>query len=119
MLRSVQRPIALVLLPLLLLFSTGCTSVKSVAAVEAQPPTKEHVEGVVTLDGRDIRFDRQGIIRDDSVHATVKRDSIAIPVDSVQRWWLRRTDAGKSVLAVLGVAAGVVLVAGLIAAATK
>ena len=31
---------------------------------------------------------------------------MAIPVDSVQRWWLRRTDAGKSVFAVLGVAAG-------------
>jgi hypothetical protein len=119
MLRSVQRPIALVLLPLLLLFSTGCTKAKSVPAVEAQPPTKEYVEGVVTLDGRDIRFDRRGIIRDDTVHAKVKREPIAIPVDSVQRWWLRRTDAGRSVLAVLGVAAGVVLVTAAIAAATK
>ena len=119
MLRVLQRPIALVLLPVLLLSSTGCTSVKSVPAVEAQPPTQDNIEGVVTRAGRDIRFDGEGVIRGDSVHGTVERQPIAIPVDSVQRWWLRRTDAGKSVLAVLGVAAGVILVTAVIAAATK
>ena len=119
MLRSVQRPIALVLLPLLLFFSTGCSSVRSVPAVEAEPPTEDAIEGVTTRAGREIRFDGEGVIRGDSVHATLEKQPIVIPVDSVQRWWLRRTDAGKSVLAVLGVAAGVILVAGVIAAATK
>jgi hypothetical protein len=119
MLRTLQRPIAFILLPLTLCFSTGCTSVKGVPAVEAEPPTEDNIAGVITLAGRDIEFDSSGIIRDDTVHATVKKQPMAIPVDSVQRWWLRRTDVGKSVLAVIGVAAGVVLVAGVIAAATK
>ena len=119
MLRSLQRPIALVLLPFLLLFSIGCTSVKSVPAVEAEPPTDDAIEGVVTHAGREIRFDEAGVIRGDSVYATLARRPIVIPLDSVQRWWLRRSDPGKTVLAVLGVAAGVVLVAGVIAAATK
>jgi hypothetical protein len=119
MLRNLQRPIALVLLPFSLLFSSGCTSVKEVPAVEAQPPTEDNIVGVTTLAGAGFEFDSSGTIRGDTVYATVAKRPRAIPVDSVQRWWLRRTDAGKSVLAVIGVAAGVVLVAGIIAAATK
>ena len=119
MLRTLQRPIALILLPLSLYYSTGCTSVKSVPAVEAQPPTEDTIEGVTTLAGTGYDFDSAGAIRGDTVYATVEAQPMAIPVDSVQRWWLRRTDAGKSVFAVLGVAAGVVLVAAVIAVATK
>ena len=119
MLRSLQRPIALVLLPFLLFFSTGCSSLRSVPAVEAQPPTDDAIEGVVTLNGHDIRFVEKGVIRGDSVYGTIEKRPIVIPVDSVQRWWIRRSDAGKTVLAVLGIAAGVVLIAGAIAAATK
>jgi hypothetical protein len=119
MLRTLQRPIALILLPLTLCFSTGCTSVKVVPAVEAEPPTEDNIAGVTTLAGLGYEFDSSGAIRGDTVYATVEKRPVAIPVDSVQRWWLRRTDAGKSVLAVLGIAAGVVLVAAVIAAATK
>jgi hypothetical protein len=119
MLRTLQRPIALILLPLSLVLSTGCTSVRVVPAVEAQPPTEDTIAGVTTLAGLGYEFDSSGAIRGDTVYATVEKRPMAIPVDSVQRWWLRRTDAGKSVLAVIGVAAGVVLVAGVIAAATK
>ncbi len=119
MLRPLQRPIALILLPLSLYYSTGCTSVKPVPAVEAQPPTEDSIEGVTTLAGIGYDFDSAAAIRGDTVYATVEARPMAIPVDSVQRWWLRRTDVGKSVFAVLGVAAGVVLVAAVIAAATK
>ena len=119
MLRALQRPIALILLPLTLASSSGCTSVHRVPATEAAPPTRDRLVGVTTIDGRELKFDRTAAVRGDTVHATVKHRSVAVPVDSVQRWWLRRTDAGKSVLAVLGVAAGVVLAAGVIAAATK
>jgi hypothetical protein len=90
-----------------------------VPAVEAQPPTDDAIEGVVTLNGHDIRFVEKGVIRGDSVYGTIEKRPIVIPVDSVQRWWIRRSDAGKTVLAVLGIAAGVVLIAGAIAAATK
>jgi hypothetical protein len=119
MLHSLQRPIALVLLPISLFFSTGCTYVHQTPATEAEPPTRDYLAGVTTLAGRDIDFDKAGAIRGDTVYAQAQKQPVAIPVDSVQRWWLRRTDPGKTVLAVLGVAAGVVLVAAVIAAATK
>ena len=63
MLRTLQRPIALILLPLSLYYSTGCTSVKSVPAVEAQPPTEDSIEGVTTLAGMRDDFDAAGPIQ--------------------------------------------------------
>ncbi|HEY7480731.1 MAG TPA: hypothetical protein VH680_09495 [Gemmatimonadales bacterium] len=119
MLRMLQRPLALVLLPLTLLSATGCTSVRRVPAVEAQPPTEDTIVGITTLAGAGFEFDDPGTIRADTVFATVAKRPVAIPVDSVQRWWLRRTDAGKTVLGVLGITAGVILAIGIIAAATK
>ena len=119
MLHRLQRPIALILLPTALFFSTGCTSVHRVPVTEAAPPTQEHLAGVTTLAGRDIEFDSAAVITKDTVYARAHKQRLVIPADSVQRWWLRRTDAGKTVLAVFGVAAGVVVVAGVIAAATK
>src|SRR5512141_258986 len=114
-----QRTISGVLLPLFAYFSTGCSTVRQVPAVEAQPPTQEYLAGVTTLAGREVKFDREGAIVGDTVRASVHKQPFQLPVDSVQRWWIRRSDGGKTVLAVLGVAAGVVLVAGVIAAATK
>jgi hypothetical protein len=119
MLRTLQRPIALALLPIFLLHSVACTSVQKVPSVEAEPPTKDHLVGVTTLAGTDIKFDGDGAIVGDTVQGTVKKAPVRVPVDSVQRWWLKRTNAGKSALAVLGVAAGVVGVLIIIAAATK
>lgn len=119
MLRRLQRPIALLLLPCTALLATGCTSTRSVPRVDAEPPTVDRVEGVTTLDGLTVKFDSRGLVRADTVEGRVEGQPVRIPVDSVQRWWLRRTDPGKTVLAVLGVAAGVTLVAAVIAAATK
>lgn len=119
MLRNLQRPIALILLPCTLLFASGCSSVRSVPRVEAEPPTVDHLKGVTTLDGLVLRFDQDAVIRADSVEGTVHGQMKRVPVDSVQRWWLRRSDAGKTVFATLGVLAGVVLALGIIAAATK
>ena len=119
MLRFLQRPIALVLLPLFLLESTACTSVQRVTAGEAAPPTEERLVGITTLVGQDIKFDGDGVIRTDTVYAVSGRNPIKVPVDSVQRWWIRRSDTVKSVFAGLGIVAGVVTVLGVIALATK
>ena len=120
MLRSLQRPLALLLLPLFLLETASCSSVNRIPAVAGAPPTEDHLVGITTLAGEDIEFDREGVIRGDTVVATGARHrEIRVPVDSVQRWWLRRGSAGKSALATLGIVAGVVLVAVVIAAATK
>jgi hypothetical protein len=117
--RHLQRTMAAVLLPLFLFYATGCSSIRKVPAVEAAPPTQEHLAGVTTLDGTEVKFDQRGVIDADTVRAQVHSQPFRIPVDSVQRWWLKRSDAGKTVMAVLGVAAGVILIAGAIAAATK
>jgi hypothetical protein len=119
MLRALQRPIALVLLPVTLVSSSGCRSTRRIPAVEAEPPTRDRLVGITTLAGREIKFDAAGSVRGDTVYASAKKRPLAVPVDSVQRWWLQRSDAGKTVLAVLAVAAGVVVAAGIIAAATK
>ena len=117
--RCLQRTVSAVLLPWYFVCSSGCTSIRQVPAVETSPPTEEYLAGVTTLAAQDIRFDRRGSILHDTVRATVHKAAFQIPADSVQRWWIRRSAPGKTLLAVLGVAAGVVLVAGAIAAATK
>lgn len=117
--RSLQRSIALLLLPVFLLESTGCHHVEELPAVEAQPPTQADIVGVTTRAGQDISFDSPATIRNDSVWAHVNRTGLVMPVDSVQRWWVRRGDTGKTVFAVLGIAVGVVGVAFVIAVATK
>lgn len=119
MLRTLQRPIALILLPIFLAFSTGCTSVQRVPVAEAAPPTEERLVGITTLAGSDIEFDSDGTITGDTVYATVEDQPVMIPVDSVQRWWLRRSDTGMSVLAAIGIVAGVFVVGSAIAVATK
>ena len=119
MLNSLQRPIALMLLPFTLLVSTGCTSVHRVPPTEAEPPTQDKLVGVTTLAARDIKFDAAGIVRGDTVYAQVDKQPLAMPVDSVQRWWLQRSDPGKTVLAFVGIAMGVVVLSAAVAAATK
>src|SRR5215213_2216830 len=103
MLQSLQRPIALILLPASMLVSSGCTSVHRVPATEVPAPTEERLAGITTLAGRDFEFDSAGVISRDTVYAQAYKQPLVIPVDSVQRWWLRRTDAGKTLFAVVGV----------------
>jgi hypothetical protein len=75
---------------------------------------------VTTLDGTDIKFHGEGAIQGDTVIAKGSHDrEIRVPVDSVQRWWLRHGDFGKSVFATLGIVAGAFLIAAAIVAATK
>jgi len=140
MLRTLQRPIARVLLPIFLVFSTGCTSVQRVPVAEVAPPTEELLVGITTLAGSNIEFDSKskphelqwrldsdsagaigeyGTIIGDTVYATVEGQPMMIPVDSVQRWWLRRSNAGRTVLAVIGGFAGVMVALSAIALATK
>ena len=118
-LHVLQRPIALILLPLFLLETTGCTSVHRVAAVDTAPPTEERLVGITTVAAQDIDFDGNGEIRADTVYAKVHGKPIQVPVDSVQRWWIRRASPGKSVAAGIGVVLGITLLIGAIAVATK
>ena len=82
----------------------------------------ERVVGATTLDGRDLAFDKAGAggyVRADTVFAVMNGEPLLLPLDQVQRLWIRKTDAAKSALAVIGVLGGALLVTAAIAAATK
>jgi len=84
------RPIATVLLPLFVLHSTGCTTIRLVHPSEVKSRQPEPIEGVTTADGQAVRFDAPGRITTDSVYATVESFPFAIALDSVQALWVRR-----------------------------
>ena len=80
----------------------------------------ERVIGATTTDGRELAFDRVGgYVRGDTVFATQKGEPVQLPLDQVQRLWVRKSDAGRTALAVIGVFVGALLVTAVIAAATK
>ena len=80
----------------------------------------ERVIGATTLEGRDLVFDKAGgYVRGDTVFAVMNGEPLQLPLDQVQRLWIRKTDAGKTALAVIGVLGGAFLVSAAIAAATK
>jgi len=80
----------------------------------------ERVIGATTTDGRDVRFDSLGgYVRSDTVFAIQDGEPVRLPLDQVQRLWVRKSDPGKTALAVIGVLGGAFLVTAAIAAATK
>jgi hypothetical protein len=80
----------------------------------------ERVVGLTTKDGRDVVFDKQGgYVRGDTVFATQRGEPLQLPLDQVQRLWVRRSDAALTALASIGILAGVVLATVAVAAATK
>jgi hypothetical protein len=117
--RPLQRTPFVVVLSLLLLLSSGCTSVRKIPAVEPAPPTEGRLVGVTTLAGTEVAFDEQGVIVRDTVLATTGHQPLRIPADSVQRWWMRRRDTGKTALLVVGITAGIAVAGSIIDEATN
>jgi hypothetical protein len=80
----------------------------------------QRVVGATTKDGQDITFDQGGgYVRGDTVFAVRNGAPVQLPLDEVQRLWIRKADAGRTALAVIGVLIGVSLVSVAIAAALK
>ena len=80
----------------------------------------ERVIGATMIDGGDMRFDDLGgYVRSDTVFAMQKGEPVRLPMDQVQRLWVRKSDPGKTALAVIGVLGGAFLITAAIAAATK
>ena len=114
MLRRLHPLIASLLLPLFVVQATGCTQVVKQPASEPAPASTEELIGVTTLAGQHVEFDGIGIVKDDTVRATSEKNVVSIPVDSVQRWWIRKSDpAATAGLVILGAAVvvGVIAVA--------
>jgi len=107
MLHRLHRLTASLLLPLFMLEATGCTHVVKKPVAEVTPVAKDEIVGITTLAGVEIKFDATGVVRDDTVRATAHGAWVIVPVDSVQRWWLRRSNP----VATVGLVAGVTLLA--------
>lgn len=116
-----KRLASVLLLGAFLPQASGCV-VRKTRQVEPATLEKadERVVGVTTFDGRSLEFDPPGGgVRGDTVFASIDKTPFQIPLDQVQRVWVKRTDPGLTTLANLGILAGALGVAGVIALATK
>lgn len=81
--------------------------------------SNDKIVRIVTLDGKEIQFMPPGASRQKNVISGLAKRSYAIPLEKVQRLWVQRTDAGRTVLLTLGLLAVTLVIAIGIAAATK
>jgi hypothetical protein len=109
MLVQLRRVVSLLLLPLFALQATGCTHVVKEPSTGPTPSADGELVGVTTLAGQEYKFDNVGFIQQDTVRGLVHQVAMSVPVDSVQRWWFRRSDpvatVGLVAVAVVGVVA--------------
>jgi hypothetical protein len=106
-----------ILLSFLLVLS-GCSVHKmqmTPAASLPQPlPHNEAIVGVTTLSGEDLQFDQPvASINGGVLFGHVKKKPVTVPVDHVQRYWVRVSSisTARTVGLIAGVTAGVVIVA--------
>ena len=130
--RSTRRSVSLLLLMALIPMFTGCKTwgleerlpPDQFLTATALDPTENRIVGVTTTDGEDVAFGLEpeaAEIRGDTIFAFVESEPYQVALSDVERVWVswHETDTRQTVLAVVGIAAGVALVAGLIVAATK
>ncbi|UCC82552.1 MAG: hypothetical protein JSW46_16490 [Gemmatimonadota bacterium] len=114
-----KRAVSTVLIVSLVLYVTGCTSVKSVNLTDVERPVSEWVFGVVTVTGEQVDFDEpSNDIRNDTIYATVAESPYAIGMDQVEKLRLYRTDALPTVLIVVGIVVAAVAVVAVVALAS-
>jgi hypothetical protein len=79
----------------------------------------DRIVGATTKDGREFTFDVPGYVRGDTVFATQNGKPVSLPLDQVQRLWIRKSDAAMNAVAGLGILVGVVGLIAVVALATK
>lgn len=136
MLRAILRPLsALLLVPMTahLLACSIHTPPKPVAPAEVEDLRKVTVVGVTTVAGDSVMFDLSQTLpsrRDydptakprivgDTLHARVDGQAWRLPVDQVQRYWIRQVSVGKTIGLVAAVVGGALAALALVIAATK
>jgi len=113
-------PLVVFLVPMLLhCHSSRPIDVRTVRSDSAPP--HDRISAVTLSNGTVVTFDSRShpVVLSDTLRGTVHDIPTAIPMDSVQRVWVSRTDAVLTAFAVVGVAAAVAGAAALIALATK
>ena len=120
-----RRPVASLCIALLALNVLTCSRVRREEAQTVIRPgegaPKERIVGVTLKDGREIQFDEstRAFVSGDTLHAQVRKQPLAVPVSDLQRVWVRSVDKTRTTLAVIGITAGVLLTAFVVALATK
>ena len=138
---STKRRVSLLLLVTLIPLFTGCKtwsqpedlSRDQFLSATAFDPTENRILGVTTVDGLDVDLSvdpelvelglevPHAVLRGDTIHGYVGAAPYRVAISDVERvrvTW-HRTDSGRTALAVIGIAAGVFLIVGAIALATK
>jgi hypothetical protein len=82
---------------------------------------RDIISAITLIDGREIHFDKgtRPLVRADTLQGQLRNASVKIPIDSVQRVWVRKIDPVRTTLATLGVLVGVAGIASAIAIASK
>jgi hypothetical protein len=92
-------------------------SVKRDGIVQSLDPSQlktqgQRVIGATTLAGKDIVFDKiGGYVWGDTVFAARRGEPLRLPLNEIQRLWIRKTNAALTTLALIGGLAGVLLLA--------
>ena len=110
-----RRPVAalalfLVLAPTL----AGCRSVERVPFNSTS--RMDQTVGITMRSGQTIAFDPKGAsIRNDTLYGISRKGQlmVPVPVDSIAEVWRSKVSAGRTIGLVLGMAAGVVAIAGI------
>jgi hypothetical protein len=112
-----NRAMAAVLALAVVCAQMGCyvRKVQQVPVAEVPQPEKEKIVGITTVNGESVSFDPPGgSIKDKTLRASVNKTLYEIPLDQVQRYWVKRKELSKgrtiglvAAVAVVGVIAGV------------
>jgi predicted small lipoprotein YifL len=117
-----KRMVAIVLAVLLSLAGCHVKKVQQLPPTSVAQPEKETIVGVTTLKGEQVSFDPPGAsIRDNALHASVKKTPYELPLDQVQRFWVQRQelDKARTIGLVAAVVIGTIAVVALVIAKTK
>ena len=111
---SARRPVASLCIALLVFNMIACKTVKrqeaeTILRQGGQGPTTEKIVGATLKDGREFRFDDmpRPFVRADTLRAAVAKQPREIPVADLQRVWVQSVSKGRTTLAGIGVAFGV------------
>jgi hypothetical protein len=112
-----NRAMAAVLALAVVCAQMGCyvRKVQQVPVAEVPQPEKEKIVGITTANGESVSFDPPGgSIKDKTLRASVNKTPYEIPLDQVQRYWVKRKELSKgrtiglvAAVAVVGVIAAV------------
>lgn len=108
----------------LILQTFSCTVKKTIQLDSAQVtnPAREKIVGVTTKSGEELKFDEPGaLVRDQMLDVNIARTPHQIPINTVQRFWIERTETStaRTIGLVAGIAAGTLAVVAIVVAATK